>query len=98
MNKIYTLLFLGLLMFSFQQSYALDNAQPQKEKTQYSYDLDEDYNFDDNSYYVSDEQLKDIEDINKIEDETTLESKIINSSHFTSGTATRTYIPINKNK
>ncbi len=98
MKKILSVVFFGLLMLNTCPIFAADNSDAAKEQSQYTYDVDDDFNFDDNSYYISDEQLKDIEDINKIEDETNFETKVINSSHFSSGTATRTYIPINKKK
>ena len=98
MKKILSVVFFGLLMLNTSPIFAADNSDAAKEQSQYTYDVDDDFNFDDNSYYISDEQLKDIEDINKIEDETNFETKVINSSHFSSGTATRTYIPINKKK
>ena len=98
MKKLLSAIFFGLLVLNFAPVFAKNSTGSSTEKTQYTYDVEEDFNFDDNSYYVSDEQLKDIEDINKIEDETNFETKVINSSHFSSGTATRTYIPINKKK
>ncbi len=98
MKKLLSAIFFSLLVLNYTPVFAKNNTENQSEKTQYTYDVEQDFNFDDNSYYVSDEQLKDIEDINKIEDETNLETKVINSSHFSSGTATRTYIPINKKK
>ncbi len=98
MKKIFSLFMLCSLTFVCGNAFAVQNDNYSDGQSGYTYDLDENYNFDDNSYYISDEQLKDIEDINKIEDETTLETKVINSSHFSSGTATRTYIPINKKK
>lgn len=55
----------------------------------------EDFNFD-SSYYMTDEQLQDAKEIDQIEEKTDFTSKIINSGHFTSETATKTYIPINK--
>ena len=98
MKKIFSLFMLCFLTLACSNVFAAQNNSYSDSQSGYTYDFDENYNFDDNSYYISDEQLKDIEDINKIEDETTLETKIINSSHFSSGTATRTYIPINKKK
>ena len=98
MKKILAIVFFGLLTLNTGMVFAADNSDAAKEQSQYTYDVNDDFNFEDNSYYISDEQLKDIEDINKIEDETNFETKVINSSHFSSGTATRTYIPINKKK
>jgi len=74
----------------------VDKKANKDTKAPYSYDIDDDYNFSENSYYVSDEQLEDAKNIDKIEDNTSFLQKIINSSHFSSGTATKTYIPINK--
>ena len=98
MKKILAIVFFGLLTLNTGMVFAVNNSNAAKEQSQYTYDVNDDFNFEDNSYYISDEQLKDIEDINKIEDETNFETKVINSSHFSSGTATRTYIPINKKK
>lgn len=56
----------------------------------------EGFDFNDNSYYLTDEQLQEAKEIDKIDDNTSFTSKIINSGHFTSQTATKTYIPINK--
>ncbi len=97
MKKILSLLFFGFF-FVNGCVFAAYNNNYEDDKSGYTYDVNDNYNFEDNSYYISDEQLKDIEDINKIEDETNFETKVINSSHFSSGTATRTYIPINKKK
>ena len=57
-----------------------------------------DYNFEDNSYNVSDEQLQNVnsEDILKNDTSVSFWSKVINSSHFSSNTATKTWIPVNK--
>lgn len=60
---------------------------------------EEDYNFNDSSVYLTDEQLQDAEQIDEIDDkDTSFIKKIINSSHFSSDTATKTWIPINKVK
>ena len=56
----------------------------------------EDSNFEDNSHYISDEQLQDAKEIEVIDNNTSFWSRVINSGHFSSDTATKTYIPINK--
>lgn len=62
----------------------------------YKYVNDQNYDFETN---ISDEQLRDLENMDKIDDDNAgFWHKIINSSHFSSGTATRTWIPINKQK
>ena len=71
----------------------------QSKNAEYIYGIDDEYNFEENSYQISDEQLKDIQNHEKIEDDNAgFLQKIINSSHFSSNTATRTWIPINKKK
>ena len=66
--------------------------------TQKSYEeLIKDYNFEDNSYYISDEQIQEGKDLDKIDDTTGgFWTKVINSGHFSSDTATKRYIPVNK--
>ena len=91
MKKIISFLALSLLVFNIPMSQAV-----QKERTNYTYESDYEYDFENNSYNISDEQLEDIKNIDKIEEESGMDIKVINSSHFSSGTATRTYIPINK--
>ena len=56
------------------------------------------YNFEDNSYNVSDEQLQNVssEDLLEKDKKVSFWSKVINSSHFSSNTATKTWIPVNK--
>ena len=100
MTKILTMLMVGLLMFNVQFACAKHKdtlAQPSN--TTSAFDVDEDYNFEDFSYNVSDEQLEEVEDMDKIEDkDSDFDDKVINSGHFSSNTATRTWIPINKIK
>ena len=60
---------------------------------------EDDFNFTDASVYLSDEQIQDAEQIDDIDDkDTSFIKRIINSSHFSSDTATKTWIPINKVK
>ena len=81
------------------QVFATDATVSQSKNTEYIYGIENDYNFEENSYNISDEQLKDIENHEKIEDDNSgFWQKIINSSHFSSNTATRTWIPINRQK
>lgn len=93
MVKIISLLALSLLVFNMPMTEA-----KQKENTTYTYESNNEYDFENNSYNISDEQLEDLKNIDKIEDEKGFWVKIINSSHFSSETATRTHIPINKSK
>ena len=86
--KIISALFLGLLLFVSQNAFALDENK--------DYNFDKEFNFEENSYYITDEQLQDAKEIDEISPKTDLRTKIINSGHFTSDTATKTYIPINK--
>ena len=63
------------------------------------FQVEDDYNFSDASNYLTDEQLQDAQEIDEIDDkDTSFIKKIINSSHFSSNTATKTWIPINKVK
>ncbi len=57
-----------------------------------------DFNFENNSFYISDEQLEDAKAIDTVEDKANIDTRIIDSSHFSSGTATKTYRPLNKVK
>ncbi len=101
MSKIITLIMFSLLLLNTQNVFAKQKdtlAQPSNTQS-YSYDIDEDFNFDENSYNISNEQSEDAQDMDKIEDKGAgFDDKVINSSHFSSGTATRTWIPINKLK
>lgn len=97
MNKFTTLLLFTLLLMNVQ-SFAADNAQPVKDSAASRFDAAvKDDNFEDFSYNVSDEQLQESVDISPIEEEakSSFWSKVVNSGHFSSGTATKTYIPIN---
>ena len=72
--------------------------------TKYEHEYTEDYDFnenlDDNSFYISDEQVQEMNsadvDINAVEEKTTFTQKVINSGHFSSDTATKTWVPLNK--
>ena len=94
MNKITTLLLSGLLLFSMNAVIAADS---QNETSNYDSQV-RDYNFEDYSYNVSDEQLtkEDQEDLIKKDEKESFWKKIINSSHFSSNTATKTWIPLNR--
>ena len=105
MKKIASILLFGLLALNTQVIFAADTKTPVNEqavqnKTKSFDEAVKDYNFEDNSYQnISDEQLQEIQDINKIDDNSGgFWSKVINSGHFSSNTATKTYIPINKVK
>jgi len=93
MKKLTSIFLFGLLLISTSSVMAQDQTVKQNNS---QYTVSDDYNFENNSYNISDEQLQDTSDINKIEDNATFWQKLINSSHFSSNTATRTYIPINK--
>ena len=95
MNKITSLLILGLLMLNVNLSIAATVDT----KSTSSYDAAvREYDFENNSYNISDEQLQ-IEpgtDLIEQDRKASFWSKLINSSHFSSKTATKTWIPINK--
>lgn len=101
-TKIFTLLLFSSLFLNFQviaaptESAATDvkKATDAQENT---YNVNDDFNFNDSSYYVTDEQLEAAKSIDKIDDDNAgFLQKLINSSHFSSDTATKTWIPINK--
>ncbi len=98
MIKLISLLFFGLMLLNVHTAVAKEQPNVQQNNSKYTYDVNDNYNFDENAYYINDEQSKASQDIDKIEDDSTFDTKIINSSHFSSGTATKTYIPLNKNK
>ncbi len=98
MNKISTLLLSGMLLISFQSVIAADYGTP---TTTTSLDSQvRDANYEDFSYNISDEQLTkesaSTENLLEQDKKVSFWQKIINSSHFSSKTATRTWIPINK--
>ena len=92
MKKIYSIFFLTLLFLNSQIIFA---QQETLNKPFESY-TEEDFDFTSKSNYINDEQLQAAQEINEIEDNSSFWSKIINSSHFSPNTATKTYIPINK--
>ena len=106
MKKITTLLISGLLLIGVSSVYAKESiGNVDNFNTKYEHEYTEDYDFtddyDNNSFYISDEQVKDmngVEDINQIEEKTTFTQKVINSGHFSSDTATKTWIPLNRVK
>ena len=98
MTKIISLLILALFIANTQFVLAKTTNNAETKANQVKTIAEEDYDFENNSFYISDEQLQQVEEMNEPEEKTTLDVKIINSSHFSSGTATKTYIPINKNK
>ena len=94
MTKIFSILFLGLLFLNTQLTFAAETAENKAKNIQeYS---EEDFDFTSKSNYITDEQLQAAQEIDEIEEKSTFGTKIINSSHFSSSTATKTYIPINK--
>ena len=96
MNKIFSILLLGLLTLNLTV-FAKDRIAPVAHTQEY-YEMNAngDFNFSDSANYLTDEQLQDAQEINEIDDKSSWLDKIINSSHFSSKTATKTYIPINK--
>ncbi len=96
MLRLISFILFSLLLLN-TQAFCAQTDENQTRAVDKKVYTEEDFNFNDNSYYISDEQLKDAESIDQIEDRnSSFWSKIINSSHFSSGTATKTYIPINK--
>lgn len=55
-------------------------------------------NLDENSFQVSDEQFQDVQNNQPFEEKQSFSAKVINSSHFSSGTATQTWVPLNRKK
>jgi len=96
MLKIISLLIFTLFAINVQTVFAQDVNLEQKANQTNS--IEEEYNFENNSFYISDEQLQEVKNMHEPEEKATLDVKIIDSSHFSSGTAARTYIPINKNR
>ena len=90
MLKIITLLMFSALLL-YPQSIA---AQEINTTGTTNYD----YNFDENSFNISDEQFKEVEEVETDNEKQSFTSKVINSGHFTSNTATRTWIPFRKNR
>ena len=92
MRKL-SVIFFSLLLLSCQNVFAVNEKHA---ITPNDFSSEDEFNFNDNSYYITDEQLQDAQEIDVIENKTDLRTKIIDSGHFTSDTATKTYIPINK--
>ena len=97
MKKTLSILFALLLISAFQSVV----AQQVNSKADSSSSIEkskDDYDFENNSFYISDEQLQVVKDAEAIEEKSNFDAKVINSSHFTVGTPSRTYMPLNKNK
>lgn len=104
MIRLISVLLFGLLVMSTSVSFANEknpvsetnaNAQQTDNFSEQVFDED-DFNFNDVSNYLTEEQLQEAQEINEIEEKSSFSSKIIDSGHFTSETASKTYIPINK--
>lgn len=97
MKKITSILLLGFLALNLSV-YAKDRISPVAHTQEYEEmnAASVDFNFSDAANYLTDEQLQDAQEIDQIDDKSSWIDKIINSSHFSSKTATKTYIPINK--
>ena len=97
MKKLASIILLGLLALNLSV-FAKDRIAPVAHSQEY-YEMNaanNEFNFSDGANYLTDEQLQDAQEINEIDDKSSWIDKIINSSHFSSKTATKTYIPINK--
>ena len=97
MNKIFSLLLLGLLTLNLSV-VAKDRISPVAQTQEY-YEMnatDENFDFSSTAQYLTEEQLQDAQEIDDIDDKSGFWAKVINSGHFSSTTATKTYIPINK--
>ncbi|MBQ7287650.1 MAG: hypothetical protein IJW73_07820 [Candidatus Gastranaerophilales bacterium] len=97
MKKIACILFFGLLTLNLSV-FAKDRISPVAHTQEY-YDMnamDEDFDFSNTQQYLTEEQLQEAQEIDNIDDNSGFWAKIINSSHFSPNTATKTYIPINK--
>lgn len=89
MNKKAILIFLCFALTGIQV-LAKDYNKNKTEKTDTTF---EEYSFDKNQYF-SDEELKVNSGNEDVIEKATFRDKLINSSHFTSTTATKTYIPM----
>jgi len=109
MSKNIALLFTLLLLTAPMVSAKESIGNVENFDTKYDFEYSDDYKadeqidekLDENSFYISDEQVQDMNapsDINQIEEKTTFDQKVINSGHFSSTTATKTWIPINRVK
>jgi len=93
MKKLLILSLFVLFVFGSQ----ITNAKTNITETPVANTVEELENYDfNNSYYMTEEQLQDAKEVDDIEHKVGFWQKIINSSHFSSDTATKTYIPINK--
>lgn len=90
MLKIITILVFGALLL-YPQSIAAEEVNTNN-------DSNYDYNFDENSFNINDEQFKEVEEVETENEKQSFTSKVINSGHFTSNTATRTWIPFRRNR
>ena len=104
MIRLIPVLLFGLLIMPTSVSFANEknpasetnaNAQQTDNFSEQVFDED-DFNFNDVSNYLTEEQLQEAQEINEIDEKSSFSSKIIDSGHFTSETASKTYIPINK--
>ncbi len=91
MLKIITLLMFSALLL-YPQSIAAREINTTG-TTDYDYT-----SFDENSFNISDEQFKEVEEVESDNEEQSFTSKVINSGHFTPNTATRTWIPFRRNR
>jgi len=109
MTKYVLSLMFGLLLLSTPMTFAKESiGDVANFNTKYDHEYTEDYDVDekseDNSFYISDEQVQDmnapvdVEEENAIDEKTTFDQKVINSGHFSSTTATKTWIPLNRVK
>ena len=97
MNKLISILLFAMLTMNLSV-FAKDRISPVAHTQEY-YEMnanDENFDFTGSNEYLTDEQLQDAQEIHEIDDKAGFWAKIINSSHFSSNTATKTYIPINK--
>ncbi len=90
LNKVITIVFFSTILIGNVGFCAETNPTT---TTNTSYD----YNFDENSFNISDEQFKEAQEIEQDNEKQTFTSKVINSSHFSPSTATKTWIPFRKN-
>lgn len=94
--SLFCLMCLSTMSVSAKDNTAVNKTEA---KSNYTYDAEENFNFNDNSYNISDEQLENASNrdvYNDLNERQSFMQRIINSSHFSSGTATQTYVPVNK--
>ncbi len=103
MKKIITLILFGLLFINVQamceeQTDAVKNQETVPATTSENTNVNNNFGFNDDSFTITDEQFQEAKNIaNEEEEKPTLETRIINSSHFTVGTPSKTYVPLKKN-